>query len=108
MKAEVTTDLIDVRYGWKVVPNMSGRKFRATLIHGPAWYVMELCESLEQIIDLQAQFHGFAGNREILTMITDVEKAPQLMGFRLLDDADIPIGERRQREVAEDVVLGKG
>ena len=92
MSVSVATDLTDVRYGWKlraegvgtgrhlgatfqdpalVIPNMSGKQFRTTLIQdGPTWYVMELCEPLKHI-DPQAQFHGFVGSREILTIINN-------------------------------------
>ena len=40
-------------------PTMAG-KFRTTLIRdGEQWSVMELCEPLESIIDLSAEFHGY-------------------------------------------------
>ena len=123
VKAEVTTDLTDVRYGWKlnaegvgtgrhlgdtfqdptaVVPSMSGSKYRTTLIQdGDNWLVMELCEPLNSMVDMTAQFHDYAGNREILTIITDAEKAPQVMGFRMLSDVEL---QRAEREAEMDDV----
>ena len=44
-------------------PTMAGRKFRTTLIgDGEQWLVMELCEPLESMIDLSAEFHGYVLN----------------------------------------------
>ena len=69
---------------------MSGRKFRTTLIKdGDQWLVMELCEPLETLIDLAAEFHGYEGDRFIITVITPSERPPNVMGFRMMDDDEI-------------------
>ena len=81
VRAEVFDWLHDMRVGWHLnpegvgsgkhygscyqdptlaCPTMSGRKFRTTLIKdGDQWVVMELCEPLEELIDLAAKFHGY-------------------------------------------------
>ena len=98
-------------------PTMSGRKFRTTLIqHEGQWLVMELCEPLDSIIDLSAEFYGFEGDRFVVTVITTAEKAPHVMGFRLLDDDEdiqpaLQVEERPQADVPapiapEDEVAG--
>ena len=43
------------------------------------------------LIDLSAEFHGLAGERYVLTIITDAEKPPQVMGFGLLDEGVQPL-----------------
>ena len=115
VSASVFEELTDARVGWKLnehgvgtgkhygncfqdptlaCPSMSGRMFRSTLIqHGDKWLVMELCEPMEYLVDLSAEFHGYAGGRYIITIITDTERPPQVMGFRLLHDED---NEQRQ------------
>ena len=112
VRAEVFDWLHDMRVGWHLspegvgsgkhygscyqdptlaCPTMSGRKFRTTLIKdGDQWVVMELCEPLEELIDLAAEFHGYEGERFIITVITTHEKAPHVMGFRLMDDDEVP------------------
>jgi hypothetical protein len=68
-------------------PTMSGRKFRTTLVKdGEQRFVMELCEPLESLIDLASEFHGYDGDRCIITVITTHERPPHVMGFRLMDD----------------------
>lgn len=107
VRADVLSSLTDLRVGWHLspegicngkhfancyqdptlaCPTMSGRKFRTTLIQ-----VLELCEPLESLIDLSAEFHGYEGGRYILTIITSSERPPQVMGFKLLDEDEMPL-----------------
>ena len=112
VSASVFEELTDARVGWNlnehgvgtgkhygncfqdptlVCPSMSGRMFRSTLIqYGDQWRVLELCEPLEYLVDLSAEFHGYAGDRYIIPIITDAERPPQVMGFRLLRDENPP------------------
>jgi hypothetical protein len=61
-----------------------------TLVEGndKKWYVMELCEQLEGLIQSGAQFHEMRGRRNIVTFITDTEKDPRVLGFSLVDQAE--------------------
>ena len=70
-----------------VKPDLPGRFFRTTLIEGSdkKWYVTELCEQLEQLVQLDAGFHGLEGRRNVITFITDAEKDPLVLGFALTD-----------------------
>ena len=107
VRAEVFSELGDARVGWNLSPDRVGSgkhysnfyqdrtvacptmagKFRTTLIRdGEQWSVMELCEPLESIIDLSAEFHGYNGDRYVVTVITTAERPPHAMGFRLMDD----------------------
>ena len=138
VRAEIFNELAFMRIGWDLspegvgsgkhyancfqdptlaCPTMSGRKFRTTLIqHEEQWLVMELCEPLDSIIDLSAEFYGFEGDRFVVTVITTAEKAPHVMGFRLLDDDEdvqpaLQVEERPHADVAapiapEDEVAG--
>ena len=128
VRAEVFDWLQEMRVGWNLspegvvsgkhygsgyqdptlaCPTMFGRKYRTTLIKdGEQWFVMELCEPLEDVIDLAAEFHGYDGERFIITVITQREKAPHVMGFRLMDDDEIPqpaMELEREQHVAGDV-----
>ena len=71
-------------------PDLDGRFYRTTLVEGnnKRWYVMELCEMLEGLVQLEAQFHDMAGRRNIITIITESEKDPHMMGFSLVDEPD--------------------
>jgi hypothetical protein len=77
------------------------------------WYVFELCELLENLVDLNAEIYGYDGPRDLLTVIIDAQKDPALMGFQLLGDepALFPEAYRQQAEdiqiALEDVVIGK-
>lgn len=53
-----------------VRPDLQGSRFRTTLVEGSdkQWYVLELCEPLAELIHYSAKFHGFEGNRNILTL----------------------------------------
>ena len=81
VRADVFGDLSETRVGWNlnaegvgvgkhyghcfqdptmVCPTMSGSKFRTTLIqNGAEWLVLELCEPIDSLIDLAAEFHGY-------------------------------------------------
>ena len=69
-------------------PDLSGRFYRTTLVEGNdrKWYVTELCEQLEGLIQLEAEFYGFRGKRDVITFITDAEKDPVVLGFSLVDE----------------------
>ena len=93
--------------GWMEVQNNSD---------GDQWLVMELCKPLESIIDLSAEFHGYNGDRYIVTVITSAERPPHAMGFRLMDDDEdiqpaVQVEDARQADEAaplapEDEVVG--
>ena len=125
VSASVFEELTDARVGWNLnergvgigkrysncfqdptlaCPSMSGRMYRTTLIkHGDKWLVLELCEPLEYLVDLSAEFYGYAGDRYVITIITDAERPPQVMGFRLLDDE--PELAQDQHPSEEDVAI---
>ena len=111
--ADVMPDLSEMRIGWQlndegvergkyfsncfqdptlVCPSLAGSFHRTTLVRdGGQWLIMELCERLDTLIDLSSEFHGLAGDRYALTIITDGEKPPQVMGFRMLDEGQQPL-----------------
>ena len=102
VRVEVFSELRDARVGWSLSPDgvgsgkhysncyqdplvacptMSGQKIRTTLIKdGEQWLVMELCEPLESIIDLSAEFHGYNGDTYVVTVIPTAERPPHAMG----------------------------
>ena len=98
-----------------VRPEMSGRMFRTTLLRDMGqWYVLELCEPFETLVDMNAEIYGYDGPRNLLTIITDSEKEPAMMGFSLLGDDEIalfPDVERQEpgdiRIAPDDEVLGR-
>ena len=52
-----------------VRPDMSGKMYRTTLIRDKGeWYVLELCELLETLVDLNAEIYGYDGPRDIITV----------------------------------------
>ena len=70
-----------------VRPDISGRHYRTTLVkNGDAWFVLELCEPLESIVDPGASFYELEGSRDVITILTDAEKDPLVMGFALEGD----------------------
>ena len=71
-------------------PQMSGPKYRTTLVkdQGSWLFMMELCEHVGSIIDLSSSFHQLSGPRDIITVVTDMEKDPRLMGFYFASDED--------------------
>ena len=65
-----------------VRPDISGQRYRTTLVkNGDAWFVLELCEPLESIVDPGASFYELEGSRDVITILTDAEKDPLVMGF---------------------------
>ena len=70
-----------------VKPDIPGRFCRTTLVEGDdkRWYVVELCERLDGLIQLDSEFYELQGKRNILTILTDGEKDPMVMGFKLVD-----------------------
>eukprot|EP00435_Cladocopium_sp_Y103_P044674 s1582_g12.t1 len=60
---------------------------RTTLIQkdDKKWYVVELCERLDGLIQLDAEFYELKGKRNVVTILTDGEKDPMVMGFKLID-----------------------
>ena len=69
---------------------MDGKFYRTTLVeaNNKKWYVMELCEQLEGLVQLDSQFHELHGRRNVITFITESEKDPRVMGFSLVDKPD--------------------
>ena len=66
-----------------VRPQMSGNLARTTLLRDYGeWYVLELCEPLDSLIDLSAEFYGYEGARDIITIITRGEKGSVGDGFQ--------------------------
>ena len=83
-------------------PSMSGRKFRTTLLRDAGeWYVLELCEPLETLIDPSAEIYGYEGSRDLITIITDGEKDPLVMGFKLASDEPLVPAERNEHAMGE-------
>ena len=73
---------------------LTGRKFRATLIRSARqWYPLELCESLKTLIDPSAEFYGFEGSWDLITIIADRERSV-CDGFRLLPGDPVVPAER--------------
>lgn len=75
-----------------VRPDLHGRLYRTTLVEGndKKWYsLLEPCERMDELIQLDAEFHEFQGERNVITIITDAEKNSKLMGFSMLMDDDI-------------------
>ena len=64
-----------------VKPDLPGRFCRTTLIEGDdkKWYVVELCERLDGLIQYDAEFYEMSGKRNIITLLTDGEKDPLVM-----------------------------
>eukprot|EP00435_Cladocopium_sp_Y103_P042490 s2990_g11.t1 len=73
-----------------VRPQMNNANLsRTTLLRDQGeWHVLELCESFDSLIDLGAEFYNYEGPRDILTIITEGDKDPLVMGFRLLGDEE--------------------
>ena len=126
VKADVTPDLRLGPTGWNlderncgvgrhhascfqdptmVRPQMSGNLARTTLLreHGE-WHVLELCEPLEGLIGLGADVYGYDGPRDLLTIITEGEKDPVLMQFKLLGEEPPLFADPERRDAADDVL----
>ena len=88
-----------------VKPDLSGKFFRTTLIEGndKKWYVTELCEKLEDLIQLDAGFHGLQGRRNVITFISDAEKDPRVLGFTLTDGDPVVFPVRQDDDEDADI-----
>ena len=88
-----------------VRPRMSGNLAKTTLLrdHGE-WYVLELCEPLEGLIDLGADVYGYDGPRDLLTIITEGENDPVLMGFKLQGEEPPLFPDPERRDAADDIL----
>ena len=85
-------------------PALQGPQYRTTLAKGDdgAWYILEFSESLGMIVHLNACFHEMEGNRSIITLVTEGEKLPGMMGFRFGEDGPVdPQGERCEEETED-------
>ena len=47
--------------------------------------MFELCERLDGLIQYDTEFYEMNGKRNIITILTDGEKDPLVMGFKLVD-----------------------
>ena len=76
-----------------------------TLIEGndKKWYVTELCEKLEDLIQLDAGFHGLQGRRNVITFISDAEKDPRVLGFTLTDGDPVVFPVRQDDDEDADI-----
>jgi hypothetical protein len=63
--------------------------------------VLELCEPLETLIDPSAEIYGYEGSRDLITIITDGEKDPLVMGFKLASDEPLVPAERNEHAMGE-------
>ena len=79
------------------VPGMSASRYRTTLVRSNGeWFVVELCERLQDVIDLSSNFHEFPGFHDVITIVTDGDKQPTLMGFEMTN-GDL-LGQDVERE----------
>ena len=72
-----------------VRPGLQGPLYRTTLVEGDDhfWYVMELCERVADLVQLDADFNDLKAKRNVITILTDGEKDPLAMGFKLCDES---------------------
>ena len=105
VRAEVDQVLINSPTGWSVnnagyisgrhlgdsfqdpslaFPALQGAQFRTTLVKGDdgSWYTLELNEPMRSIIQLDSKFHDMDGMRSTITLVTEGEKLPGLIGFK--------------------------
>ena len=84
-------------------PDLPGHFYRTTLVQGAGgkWFVLELCEQLEGLVQLDSGFHEMKGRRNVITFITDPGKDPCVLGFTLADSPP----ERFPVEPEEDVEI---
>jgi hypothetical protein len=85
-----------------VKPDLPGRYCRKTLVEddNKKWQVVELCERLDGLIQLDAEFYELAGKRNIITILTDGEKDPMVMGFTLVGEEVQKFPVRPEGELA--------
>ena len=86
---------------------MRGIRNRTTLVKADDgfWHVLQLCEPLQSLVDISAEFYGYSGVREVLTFITEGEQPPALMGFNMDDDAFLPRQVHQDDEDQQDPEL---
>ena len=86
-----------------VKPDVDGPLYRTTLIEdNRKWYVVELCERVSELIQLDAEFHEMQGKRNVITILTDGEKDPMVMGFKLVDDVAENFPVRPEGDMPQD------
>ena len=121
IEAAVSEDVLRGRVGWElnaegcgigrhfsdkfqdpslVRPGLAGHLCRTTLVEGDdqKWYVLELCERLDGLVQYDAEFHDMNGKRNVITIITNGEQDPRQMGFTMVAD-DEQSHERAQPEI---------
>ena len=104
IEAAVSEDVLRGRVGWElnaegcgigrhfsdkfqdpslVRPGLAGHLCRTTLVEGDdqKWYVLELCERLDGLVQYDAEFHDMNGKRNVITIITNGEQDPKTDGF---------------------------
>ena len=68
----------ETRHASTLLRNYVGARTRQKVV------VPELCEQLDCLVQLDAEFHE-KSKRNVITFITDAEKDPRVMGFSLVD-----------------------
>eukprot|EP00435_Cladocopium_sp_Y103_P022455 s491_g5.t1 len=70
---------------------LDGPQCRTTLVKldDGSWCILELNEPLRSIIQLDSKFHDMDGMRSVITLVTEGEKPPGLMGFAFEEDGPI-------------------
>eukprot|EP00435_Cladocopium_sp_Y103_P039736 s2263_g10.t1 len=109
VQAEVQQELINSPIGWSVnnagyiigrhlsdhfqdpslaFPALQGPQCRTTLVKldDGSWCILALNEPLRSIIQLDSKFHDMDGMRSVITIVTEGEKPPGLMGFAFEED----------------------
>lgn len=78
-----------------VKPDADGPLYRTTLIEGndKTWYVVELCERVADLIQLDAEFHELQGKRNVITTV---------MGITLMDDVPENFPVRPEGDALQD------
>ena len=68
-------------------PDVVGNLYRTTLVkHGAHWFVLEFCEPMASIVDPGCQFYELEGFRDVITLMSDSEKDPRVLGFAFDSD----------------------
>ena len=63
---------------------------------------MVCAEPLETLIDPSAEIYGYEGSRDLITIITDGEKDPLVMGFKLASD-EPPVPAERDEHAMDEI-----
>ena len=70
-------------------PDVVGNLYTTTLVkHGAHWFVLEFCEPMTSIVDPGCQFYELEGFRDVITLMSDSEKDPRVLGF-VFDDGEL-------------------